>query len=384
MRAAGLIVAAGRGTRMGGDLPKQYQRLGGESVLGLALRALLEDARVGLAQAVIHADDRALYDAAVAGIDPARLAPPVPGAGTRQGSVLRGLEALAAHGPDLVLIHDAARPFVSRAVIGAVLGALETEKAAFPVLPMVDALWRGAGDLVAEPVARADLWRAQTPQGFDFAAILAAHRAAAGGNLADDVAVARAAGMAVRLVPGDEDNFKITTAGDLTRARGKRENAMDIRTGNGFDVHAFGPGQEVTLCGVTLPFDRGLVGHSDADVGMHALTDAIFGALAEGDIGQWFPPSDPSWKGAASEIFLRKAVERVVERGFTLTHLDVTLICETPKIGPRAGDMRAELARITGIELERVSVKATTSERLGFTGRGEGIAALATATLVRA
>ena len=232
---------------------------------------------------------------------------------------------------------------------------------------------------------RDGLWRAQTPQGFRFAEILAAHRAHAG-EAADDVAVARAAGLAVAVVPGDEANFKITTAADLERARGLgggMDIGPDVRTGNGFDVHAFGPGDGVTLCGVRLPFDRGLVGHSDADVGLHALTDAIFGALGEGDIGQWFPPSDPQWKGAASAVFLRRAAARAGERGFAISHLDVTLICEAPKVGPHAAAMRAAVAGAAGVAEERVSVKATTSERLGFTGRGEGIAALATATLVR-
>ncbi len=281
-----------------------------------------------------------------------------------------------------MLIHDAARPFAGRRLVADVIAALDAAPAAFPALPVVDALWTAADGRALAPVPREGLWRAQTPQGFHFAAIRAAHHAHRG-EAADDVAVARAAGLEVRLVPGDEANFKLTTAADLARARAMTEMAMDIRTGNGFDVHAFGPGADVTLCGVAIPFERGLVGHSDADVGMHALTDAIFGALAEGDIGRWFPPSDPAWKGAASEVFLRKAIERAADRGFSVSHLDCTLVCEAPRIGPHARAMRAELARIAGIEAERISVKATTSERLGFTGRGEGIAALATATLVR-
>lgn len=383
MRTAVLIVAAGRGSRLGGDLPKQYLRLGMGTVLSRCLEALLGHAGIDRVQVVIHAEDEARYHDAIGGIHDDRLSPPVFGAATRRESVLNGLEALADYAPDHVLIHDAARPFVSRDVIGAVIKALDTAPAAFPALRVVDALWQGVDGMARVSVPRDDLWRAQTPQGFHYGAILAAHRARIG-DAADDVAVARDAGMDVRLVPGAEENFKITTLADLVRARSQEGNGMDVRTGNGFDVHAFGPGEAVTLCGVEVPFDRGLVGHSDADVGMHALTDAIFGALAEGDIGQWFPPSDPQWKGAASEIFLRKAVERVAERGFTLSNLDCTLICEAPKVGPHAGAMRAALARIAGIELDRISVKATTSERLGFTGRGEGIAALATATLVRA
>lgn len=376
-------MAAGRGRRIGDLPPKQYRPLGSESMLARSVRALLADPGIDLLQIVIHPDDAALYAEALAAVRDPRLLPPVPGAETRAASVLLGLEALAARAPARVLIHDAARPFLPRATLAAVLQALETAPAAFPVLPVVDALWSGTDGTADAPVPRAALWRAQTPQGFDFPAILAAHRAHRG-DAADDVAVARAAGIPVRLVPGDEANFKITTAEDLARAQRLVGETMDIRTGNGFDVHAFGPGDTVTLCGVSLPFPRGLVGHSDADVGMHALTDAIFGALAEGDIGQWFPPSDPQWRGAASEIFLRKAAERALERGFALSHLDVTLVCEAPKIGPHAEAMRAALAGIAGIEIGRVSVKATTSERLGFTGRGEGIAALATATLVRA
>lgn len=383
MRTAGLIVAAGRGLRLGGETPKQYLALGESTVLGLSLKSLLDHPAVDLVQVVIHPDDRALYEAAVVGAADARVLAPVGGGATRSASVFAGLKALAAHGPDLVLIHDAARPFLSRAVVGAVLEGLEGAPAAFPALPVVDALWKADGDFATGPVDRTGHWRAQTPQGFRFADILAAHRAHVG-DAADDVLVARAAGLTVRIVPGAEANYKITTAADLARARRSLESEMDIRTGNGFDVHAFGPGNGVTICGVEIPFDRGLVGHSDADVGMHALTDAIFGALAEGDIGRWFPPSDPQWKGAASDIFLRKAMERAADRGFSVTHLDCTLVCEAPKIGPHADAMRTALAAITALEADRISVKATTSERLGFAGRGEGIAAIATATLVKA
>lgn len=383
MEVAGLIVAAGRGRRLGDDLPKQYQSLGSGTVLGQAIRAMLAHPGVTRLLVVIHPGDRTLYKRTVADIADPRLTPPVTGAGTRSGSVLRGLEALAADPPAQVLIHDAARPFLAPAVTDAVLAALVEADGAVPALPVVDALWRGEDGRAIAPVPRAGLWRAQTPQGFRFEAILAAHRAHGADAAADDAEVACAAGLDVRLVPGDESGFKITDAADLARAR-KREQAMDVRTGQGFDVHAFGPGDAVTLCGVQVPHDRGLAGHSDADVAMHAITDAIFGALAEGDIGTWFPPSDPAWKGAASEIFLRKAVERAGARGFRITHIDCTLICERPKIGPHAEAMRAAIARITGIAMERVSVKATTSERLGFTGREEGIAALATATLVQA
>lgn len=385
-RTAGLIVAAGRGRRLGEALPKQYLDLAGTSVLARAVASILAHPEIATVRVVIHPDDRGLYDAAVAAIADPRLGPPVAGGAARADSVLAGLEALAAEAPDRVLIHDAARPFVPLAVVASVLDALAEAPAALPALPVVDALWRGDGATATETAPRAGLWRAQTPQGFRFAEILSAHRAHAEGSRGealDDVAVATAAGHAARIVPGDEAAFKITTAADLARARGLTGAAMDIRTGNGFDVHAFGPGDAVTLCGVTVPHDGGLIGHSDADVGLHALTDAIFGALAEGDIGQWFPPSDPQWKGADSRVFLAKAVERAAARGFAITHLDVTLVCEAPKIGPHAAAMRAAVAAIAGLDPERVSVKATTSERLGFTGRREGIAALATATLVR-
>lgn len=379
---AALIVAAGRGTRLGSETPKQYLPLAGRTVLRHTLDAFLGHPGIDRIAIVIHPDDIAAHAAATAGVTDPRLLPPVIGAATRAGSVRAGLEALAGTPPDRVLIHDAARPFVSARLITATLDALATHAGALPALPVVDALWREFDGTAGAPVARDGLWRAQTPQGFRFAPILAAHRAGTDPDAADDAALARAAGLAVALVPGEERNFKITSPGDLARARRHLEAQMDIRTGTGFDVHAFGPGTAVTLCGITIPHSHGLIGHSDADVALHAVTDAIFGALAEGDIGQWFPPSDPTWKGAASEIFLEKAVERTAARGFRITHIDCTLVCEHPKIGPHAAAMRAELARIARIDLDRVSVKATTSERLGFTGRGEGIAALATATLV--
>lgn len=382
-RTAGLIVAAGRGERLGGAIPKQYLPVAGRAMLRRSIEALLAVGEIDCVIVVIHPDDAPRYADAVEGLADPRLLPPVTGGAERAASVRAGLEALEPQAPERVLIHDAARPFLPPSVALSVLAALDEAPAAFPALPVVDALWRADANHAEVAVPRNALWRAQTPQGFRFDAILAAHRAHTGAAL-DDVAVAHAAGLATRVVPGDEANFKITTPGDLARADRLARAAMDIRTGNGFDVHAFGPGDGVMLCGVRIAFDHGLVGHSDADVGMHALTDALLGALAEGDIGRWFPPSDPQWKGAASEIFLNAVIARVAERGFTLTHCDVTLICEAPKIGPHAAAMRTELARICRIDTDRVSVKATTSERLGFTGRGEGIAAIATATLVQA
>jgi 2-C-methyl-D-erythritol 4-phosphate cytidylyltransferase/2-C-methyl-D-erythritol 2,4-cyclodiphosphate synthase len=326
---------------------------------------------------VLHPDDAELAATWLPGI------PSVAGGEMRAASVRNALEALEGTGVTRVLIHDGARPLVSRALIGRMVAALDHHAGAAPALPVTDALWRG-DTLVTGTQDRAGLWRAQTPQAFDYDAILAAHRAHPGGS-ADDVEVARAAGLDVAIVEGDEDNLKLTFAGDFARAeRILAGRGMDIRLGNGFDVHAFGPGDHVWLCGVKVPHPAGLIGHSDADVGMHALTDAIYGALAEGDIGQHFPPSDPQWKGAESHIFLRHAMGRVAARGLRLTHADVTLICERPKIGPHAGAMRGALAAIMGVDVDRISVKATTSERLGFTGREEGIAALATAALVSA
>ena len=370
---AAIIVAAGRGTRAGGDLPKQWQMLAGKPVLAHTLAAFAGFTRV----LVIHPDDRARAEA-IAGD-----AQIVEGGATRDASVRAALEALAGQGIARVLIHDGARPLISKAVIARVLAALDHHPGAAPALAVTDALWTGAGGLVSGTRDRAGLYRAQTPQGFRFAEILAAHRSHPGGA-ADDVEVARAAGLDVAIVEGDEDNLKLTFPGDFARAGALlQRRKMDIRLGNGFDVHAFCEGDHVWLCGVKVPHGRGLLGHSDADVGMHALTDAIYGALALGDIGRHFPPSDPQWKGAASHIFLSHAIGMARAQGYDLANSDVTLVCERPKIGPHALDMQAELARIMGVDAGRVSVKATTSERLGFTGREEGIAALATALLVR-
>ena len=384
MRTAGLIVAAGRGQRLGGETPEAVPAA--RPARGAAARRSRPSSPIPPSTSFRSSSTPTTArstTAALAGLADARLLPPVAGGASRAGSVLAGLEALAPAAPDRVLIHDAARPFLRPGLIAAVLAALDAAPAALPALPVVDALWRAADGLATAPgPARRPLAGAD-PAGLPLRRRSSPRTAPAPATPPTTRRSPAPPASRSRLVPGDEANFKITTAADLDRARARIGEAMDIRTGNGFDVHAFGPGDGVTLCGVAIPFDRGLVGHSDADVGMHALTDAIFGALAEGDIGQWFPPSDPAWKGAASEIFLRKAVERAAGRGFAVTHLDCTLVCEAPKIGPHAAAMRAALGRIAGIEPERISVKATTSERLGFTGRGEGIAALATATLVR-
>ncbi|MFZ9198826.1 MAG: bifunctional 2-C-methyl-D-erythritol 4-phosphate cytidylyltransferase/2-C-methyl-D-erythritol 2,4-cyclodiphosphate synthase [Paracoccaceae bacterium] len=368
-----IIVAAGRGTRAGGDLPKQWQMLNGQPVLAHTLAAFAGLPRV----LVIHPEDRARAEA-IAGD-----AQIVEGGATRDASVMNALLALEGRGVAHVLIHDGARPLVSAAVIDRVRGALTFSPAAAPALAVTDALWTGAQGLVSGTRDRTGLYRAQTPQGFHYDAILAAHRAHSGGA-ADDVEVARAAGLAVTIVEGDENNLKLTFPGDFDRAAAiMKGRGMDLRLGNGFDVHAFCEGDHVWLCGVKVPHGKGLLGHSDADVGMHALTDAIYGALAMGDIGRHFPPSDPQWKGAESHIFLRHAAELARSQGYTIANCDVTLICERPKIGPHAEAMRVALAEIMGVEVGRVSVKATTSEQLGFTGREEGIAAIATAALMK-
>ena len=374
MTTAAIIVAAGRGLRAGAGLPKQWRPLAGRPVVAHALAAFAGMARV----LVIHPDDRALAESVADG------ALIVEGGATRAASVRAALEALAGSGVTKVLIHDAARPTASPDLIARVVAALDHAKGAAPALPVTDALWTGADGRVTGTRDRNGLFRAQTPQGFAFDAILAAHRAHAG-EAADDVEVARAAGIDVVMVTGDEANQKLTFPGDFIRAEQALRMTgapMDVRMGNGYDVHAFCAGDGVWLCGIKVPHHKALLGHSDADVGMHALTDAIYGALAEGDIGQHFPPSDPQWKGADSQIFLKHAADLARTRGFTITSADVTLVCERPKIGPHAIAMRQALAAIMGVDVARVSVKATTSERLGFTGREEGIAALATAVLV--
>ncbi|KAA0583083.1 bifunctional 2-C-methyl-D-erythritol 4-phosphate cytidylyltransferase/2-C-methyl-D-erythritol 2,4-cyclodiphosphate synthase [Azospirillum sp. B21] len=374
-----LIVAGGSGQRFGAERPKQYLDLAGKPVLRRTVEAFLRHPQVGGVRVVIDPAWRDAYDAAVAGLG---LPDPVAGGPSRQESVRNGLEALAAGAPDLVLIHDAARPLIDEATIGAVIAALDDQPGAIAAVPVADTLKRANDGTIGATVDREGLWRAQTPQGFRFPAILQAHRAAAGLSLTDDAAVAERAGLAVALVPSKEDNFKVTTPDDLTRAtRAIMSNLWDVRTGSGFDVHRFTDGDFVTLCGLRVPHSHGLEGHSDADVGLHALTDAILGALAAGDIGSHFPPTDPRWRGADSAKFLRHAADLVAERGGVIAHADVTIICERPKVGPHRAAMAERIAEILGIEVGRVSVKATTTEQLGFTGRREGIAAQAVATV---
>lgn len=380
-RVTALIVAAGRGSRAGPGAPKQYRQLAGEPVLRRTLTAFATHPGISSVLAVIHEDDRDAYEDAAAGLP--KLMSPCPGGATRQASVKAGLEALAGMAPEHVLIHDGARPLVPARLITDCIATLADHAGALAAIALTDTIRRTTGKGCAgETVDRSGLWRAQTPQAFHFSAILDAHRRASGKDYTDDVAVACAAGIEVAMVEGDEDNIKITSAEDLKRAERILMRGGDTRTGTGFDVHRFGPGDHVWLCGVKVPHEFGLVGHSDADAGLHAVTDAILGAIGAGDIGQHFPPSDPKWKGASSDIFLAHAAKLAKEQGAAISNVDLTLICERPKIGPHVSAMRQRIADILALDLARVSVKATTTEGLGFTGRGEGIAAQALATLV--
>ncbi|WP_024279006.1 bifunctional 2-C-methyl-D-erythritol 4-phosphate cytidylyltransferase/2-C-methyl-D-erythritol 2,4-cyclodiphosphate synthase [Xanthobacter sp. 126] len=380
-----IVVAAGRGSRAGGPLPKQYQQMGGEPVLRRTLRLFCEHPAVTAVLAVIHSDDSGLFADAAGGLP--KILAPVSGGATRQESVRAGLEALAGTGaPAVVLVHDAARPYATPDLIARAIAAAGEADAAIPVLAVTDTVKRvDAAGLVEETVDRAALRAVQTPQAFRYAPLVAAHRAAAESGvttLTDDASVMEWAGHRVATFAGETGNIKLTTAEDMTRAAASTlADLPDVRTGTGFDVHAFGPGDHVMLGGVPVPHGFGLVGHSDADVGLHALTDALLGALCDGDIGAHFPPSDPQWRGASSDRFLAHAVEKVKARGGRIAHLDLTLICEAPKVGPHRDAIRAEIARITDVPAARISVKATTTEKLGFTGRREGIAAMASATI---
>jgi len=383
-----IIVAAGRGARAGAGGPKQYRELAGRTVLARTSEAFLSHDAIDAVRVIIHRDDHDLYTAAMSDLlSHTKLMEPVTGGAERQDSVRLGLESIEADAPAHVLIHDAARPFIDAPAISRVIDALATHDGAIAALPVFDTIKKSDGadhPCIDNTVPREALWRAQTPQGFHFGKILAAHRRAKGQVLTDDAAVAEAAGLKVALVAGSPDNMKITQAEDFGMAEtllGRKANMMEYRTGHGFDVHAFEDGNAVVICGVEIPHDKKLKGHSDADVGMHALTDALFGAIGEGDIGDHFPPSDPQWKGAPSHVFLEKARDLVAKHKGQITHCDVTLMCEAPKIGGHRHSMRAALAEILNINAARISVKATTTEQLGFTGRREGIAAMATATV---
>ncbi|MBW8269438.1 bifunctional 2-C-methyl-D-erythritol 4-phosphate cytidylyltransferase/2-C-methyl-D-erythritol 2,4-cyclodiphosphate synthase [Caldovatus aquaticus] len=381
MEIAALLMAAGRGSRFGGETPKQFLPLLGLPVIRWAAESLLAEGRVDALLPVCAPEEAPRVAAALEGLPGLR--PPVAGGATRRESVRAGLEALAAAAapPRLVLVHDAARPFVPPGTVGRLLAALERAPGAIPAQPVADTLKRAEGGRIVATVPREGLYRAQTPQGFRFAALLAAHRAARD-EATDDAALLEAAGEAVALIPGAETNVKITFPEDLARVESLLLARLIPRTGTGFDVHRLVEGRPLVLCGVTIPFPLGLAGHSDADVGIHALCDAIYGALAEGDIGRHFPPSEARWKDADSAAFLRHAAARIAARGGVLASADVTLICERPKIAPHAAAMRARLAALLGTPVERVSVKATTTEGLGFAGRGEGIAAQAAATVL--
>jgi 2-C-methyl-D-erythritol 4-phosphate cytidylyltransferase/2-C-methyl-D-erythritol 2,4-cyclodiphosphate synthase len=382
---AALIVAGGRGERIGGEAPKQYQMVGGRPVIGWTLEAFLRHPAISAVQVVIRPQDRARYAALAA--QHAKLRDPVMGGSSRQDSVRAGLAALS--GSDRVLIHDAVRPFIDAPLITRVIAALDTAEAVLPGLLVADTLQRvSAGGVIEATVDRTSLYAAQTPQGFRFEPIRRAHERAAeaGEAFTDDAALARWAGMEVHVVEGERANTKLTTPDDMRAADALlSERALralpDIRTGTGYDVHAFGPGDHVTLGGVRIPHGRALQGHSDADVALHALTDAILGALADGDIGVHFPPSDERWKGASSDRFLRFACDRVAARGGMIAHLDLAIIAEEPRLSRHRDAICARVAAICGVTIDRVGLKATTNERMGFIGRREGIAAMATATI---
>ncbi|HWA30539.1 MAG TPA: bifunctional 2-C-methyl-D-erythritol 4-phosphate cytidylyltransferase/2-C-methyl-D-erythritol 2,4-cyclodiphosphate synthase [Rhizomicrobium sp.] len=373
LRIGLLIVAAGSGSRFGGA--KQYRPLAGKPMLRRSIEAFSGFA--SLIQIVIGADHEEQFRKTTRGMD---VLTPVAGGDTRQHSVFHGLQALSAHKPDVVLIHDAARPLVSHALVERVIAALEDgADAAVPLLPVADTL-KAQSDGHWKTVPRDGLLRAQTPQGFRFDAILAAHRKFAGENMTDDMALAERAGLRIVSVAGEESNLKITTQDDMAFAERLLACSSEFRIGMGYDAHRFVAGDHVWLCGVKIPHDRTLEGHSDADAALHALTDAILGAIGAGDIGQHFPPGDPKWRGANSAQFLEHAMTLLRNKGGALVNADVTLICERPKIGPHRESMRARVAEIAGIDADRVSVKATTTEGMGFTGRSEGLAAQAVVT----
>ncbi len=374
-----VIVAAGKGERAGGAVPKQYVPLLGKPMLRWTTEAFVRHPDVDLVQIVIGANDEAPYTEAVRGLN---VLPTLAGGPTRQHSVMHGLQALAHHKPDYVLIHDAARPLISAETIGLVIAALRNgADAAVPLLPVADTLRkRENGAWVTVP--RDGLLRAQTPQGFRFDNILKIHRDHATHDLTDDMALAELAGLDIVVVPGEESNIKITTQKDFGMAEQLLAARLgETRTGYGYDAHRFAPGDHVWLCGVKIDHDHALEGHSDADAGLHALTDAILGAIGAGDIGQHFPPTDERWRGAPSWKFLDHAASLVRDRGGAIIHCDVTLICERPKVSPHREAMRARIAEILALDISRVSVKATTTEGMGFEGRREGLAAQAVATV---
>ena len=383
VHVAAVIVAAGQGLRAGGGVPKQFREIGGIALLRRTLTTFTDNTDITDVQLVIRPADRPLVQSLTSDLS---ILPPAFGGKTRQTSVHAGLDALARRAPDIVLVHDAARPFASEALISRAIKAAAKTGAAIPVLPVTDTVKRvNSSNAVEATIDRTSLRLVQTPQAFTFPELLDAHRRAVAqgrDDFTDDAALAEWAGLTVSVFAGEPDNIKLTTPEDFARAESMQAGLLgDVRIGSGLDVHAFGPGDHVTLGGVRIPHTQALKGHSDADVALHALTDAILGALAEGDIGAHFPPSDPRWRGASSDRFLSFAVERVRARRGRIANLDLTIVCESPRIGVHRDAMRTSIAKIAGLSVERVGVKATTSEKLGFTGRGEGIAAYATATI---
>ena len=386
MTVAAVIVAGGSGLRAGGEKPKQYQLIGGKPVIWWTLKAFLDHPGVAYVQPVIGEGHEAMFAEAVSGLD---VPFPVIGGATRQDSCRIGIEAVGHHAPAKVLVHDAARPFVSHDLISHVIAWLEHFPAVVPGMPIAETLKFAPGGIVARTVDRASMWSAQTPQGFAYQSILAAHRKAeadAATHLTDDASVAEHAGIAISMISGRYKNRKLTSAEDIEIAnrdmmRSKFDGLPDIRVGQGIDIHPFVAGEAVTLCGVVIPFTQKLQGHSDADVAMHALTDAILGAIGEGDIGTHFPPSDPQWKGAASRIFLARAVELLEAKGGIIANADITILAEAPKIAPHVEAMKAVLAPLLRLDRQRIAIKATTMEKLGAIGRKEGIMAVATATV---
>ena len=374
-----IIVAAGRGHRVGGEIPKQYLNVGGMPILRRTVTVFLENPAIDLIQVIIHPDDRELYDSAVADLG---LPEPVLGGDTRQKSVLNGLEAVSDHLPEYVFIHDAARPFLDQSTLNSLIDEVQKSGAVIPALTVTDTIKYMTAETINSTLERKYLYRAQTPQAFRYKAIFMAHRRFENNDLTDDSAIAEKSGLKVRVIEGSENNFKITTEDDLRKAEQMTGNTYtDVRIGYGMDVHAFDKGDHVTLGGVNIPHDKSLKGHSDADVALHAITDAILGAIAAGDIGEHFPPNEEKWKGASSDIFLKHAVKLVDDKEGVIASIDLTIVCETPKIGPHRDAMRDKISEIIDLDIDRVSVKATTTEKLGFTGKGEGIMAHAVATI---
>ena len=385
MKVAAIIVAAGSGSRAGGGQPKQYQEIGGEAILRRTLRIFAAHPEIAVVQTVIGANQHAAFEEAAQGL---KVATPVIGGASRQESCRIGIEACVSSKPDIVLIHDAARPFVSNQAISAVIAALQQADGAIPALPVADTIKQANDGIVDMTLDRSNLYTVQTPQGFHFHAIREAHAKAAAQrktDFTDDAAVAEAAGLKVKLVPGDPRNRKLTTTQDIAMAdaelKAQPAHAMDIRVGQGIDFHRFEIGSSLWLCGVEIPHSHKLAGHSDADVALHALTDAILGAMGEGDIGTHFPPTDPRWKGARSSIFLAKARNLLEAMGGSIANVDITILAEAPKIAPHVANMKSELSRQLAIDEARIGIKATTTEMMGAIGRKEGMVAMATATI---